>query len=126
DGTSVARHGGVARLTGPMAFMAVLAITSSSLGQVVYEQLPTSYGGPASDTAFLDFLGRPATQLIADDFSLSQPANLRGVRWCGFYNEDNPPPVEAMRVRFYSPRSADGLPGDLLYEETFVDAARTA
>lgn len=98
---------------------------------VIVEQLPTRSGGPASDTAFRDSVGRPMWAQIADNILLTQATSAGHLEWYGFYGayqETHDPPTgdETMRVRFYATREADGLPGDILYEESFLNPSRTA
>jgi len=104
---------------------AILASASPCAAQFIVDQRPTRFGGPASDTEFVVSPPHIQAQLIADDFALAQADTLRAVIWWGFYNADNPPPVEVMRLRVYDARSSDGLPGTILYEEMFSDAQRT-
>jgi len=100
---------------------------STCAAQFIVDQQPDRSGGPASDTAFVIFPGHEYAQLVADDFTPSQADSIRAVRWWGYYYlNDTPPPAELMRLRIYSARLADGLPGDVLYEESFTDNARTS
>lgn len=90
-------------------------------------------GGPASDTLFVDSAGLENWQQLADDFTFSAagPTTIRRVSWLGFYGssfESPPPPppqTETFRIRFYLPRLADGLPGNVFFEDTIADPART-
>jgi hypothetical protein len=100
-------------------------------GEIVVEQLPTRLGGFGSDTAFRDYVGRPIWSQIADDILLTQTISIGHIEWYGFYGgylQDHNPPTgdETMRVRFYAARTADGLPGQVLYEETFLNPLRSA
>jgi hypothetical protein len=93
---------------------------------------PLNSGGPSSDTDFVSMFGEPSYwQLVADDFTLSFSAATRHVVWWGLYGGDfggsswYPPTVpETMRLRFYSARPSDGLPGDILREENFLNSSR--
>src|SRR5262245_1699565 len=85
---------------------------------VLVDQPPMQSSGSASDYAFLDIVGNPYWQNSADSFTLSSPAMLRRITWWGFYNLDNPPVNEMMRIRLYEPRPSDGLPGNVLFEES--------
>lgn len=51
---------------------------------------------------------------------------IQHIVWWGFYHLDSPPATETMRIRFYDARPGDGLPGAILYEESFLDPSRTA
>jgi hypothetical protein len=95
-------------------------------GELIFEHQPTRYGGLASDTDFLDLYGLPNWQQLADDVLLGSEALVERITVWGFYDQDNPPATETMRLRFYAPRSSDGLPGEVLYEEAFLDPSRTA
>lgn len=96
-------------------------------GGIVVDHRPYPTGGPASDMDFRDDFGTALWQQSADDFVVGQSAMIRHVTWWGFYGSsftspaEQPPVTQTMRVRFYSSRSTDGLPGSVLYEETFVD-----
>jgi hypothetical protein len=107
--------------------MAGLAVASGpALAQIVVDHQPTQRGGPAADTDFINMFGQRRWQLVADDFMLSSPAELRRVSAWGFYSEDNPPGQETMRIRFYDARPVDGLPGNILYEQEFTSFSRVA
>ncbi len=94
-------------------------------GGIVVDHQPIQTGGPASDTEHL-FGGEPSWQLLADELLLSEAATIRRVNWWGFYYYDNPPATETMRVRFYDARPGDALPGNVLFEESFLNPSRTA
>ena len=100
-------------------------------GEVVFEQLPSRSGGLSSDTAFRDYVGRITWQQIADNILLSQTADIVHIEFYGFYGgymqSHNPPTGdETMLVRFYAAHPGDGLPGDVLYEESFLNPTRSA
>ncbi|OWY71291.1 hypothetical protein B7486_11910 [cyanobacterium TDX16] len=112
-----------------------LSLASAAPAGIVFEQLPNLGGGGGSDTAFYEVMGFPEVwQLVADNVQVSESAEIRRVTWWGFYGgnfdgtSDPPAGDEYMRVRFYAPRSSDGLPDDsaVLYEETFLNASRAA
>lgn len=112
-----------------------LSLASATPAGIVFEQLPNLGGGIGSDTAFYEVMGFPEVwQLVADNVQVSESAEIRRVTWWGFYGgnfdgtSDPPAGDEYMRVRFYAPRSSDGLPDDsaVLYEETFLNASRAA
>ncbi len=87
---------------------------------------PNRSGGPASDGDFINAFGQRRSQQLADEFSLSAAADITTVSAWGFYNLDNPPAIETMRVRFYSARPSDGFPGNVLYEEELTSFSRIA
>ncbi len=103
----------------------ILASASPCAAQFIVDQQPTRFGGQNSDTAFVIFPGHVQGFLVADDFTLAVADELRAVRWWGFYSNDIPPPVEQLRLRVFSARTSDGLPGEVLYDESFSDADRT-
>ncbi|MEE8170607.1 MAG: hypothetical protein V3T70_08675 [Phycisphaerae bacterium] len=91
---------------------------------VVFDHQPMPVGGGAADSDFLDMFGNPSWQILADDVTLTQDATIQRLVWWGFYDRDNPPVSESFRMRIYAPRSTDGLPGAVLFEEQFVDPLR--
>jgi len=95
-------------------------------GELIFEHLPTRYGGLASDTDFLDLYQNPKWQQLADDVVLGSEALVERITVWGFYDQDNPPSSEVMRLRFYAPRAGDGLPGDILYEQSSLNLPRAA
>lgn len=94
---------------------------------IIVDHPPHPFGGPASDTLFLLFPGFTYSQRLADDFVLFSAEQVVSLNWWGFYDADNPPATETMRVRFYGARS-DGLPdeGQLVSETTIQNPSRTA
>ncbi len=95
-------------------------------GGIVVDHPPAPFGGPGADLDFfLPSVGQ-FWQRNASDFTLTTPATIRRVIWWGFYEENNPPASEIMRLRFYEPRPSDGLPGNVLFEESFIDPQRIA
>jgi hypothetical protein len=100
-------------------------------GGIVVDQPPTRLGGHGSDTLYRDRYGNEVWSRIADNVLLAESAAIRRVTWWGFYgayeqNHEPPTGPETMRVRFYGARPGDGLPGDMLYEESFLNPSRTA
>lgn len=89
-------------------------------------QPPTQTGGPASDTLFEIAPGQSFSQRLAENILLMNSAQVRRVKWWGFYDLDNPPVSESFRVRFYDARPSDGLPGEVLFEHVFLDPSRIA
>ena len=96
-------------------------------GGIVVDRQPFPTGGPGSDTSFIEVFSPLTWQLSADDFTLTSSATIRHVTWWGFYGStfgssaEQPPATQTMRVRFYDARIQDGLPGTILFEETFVN-----
>jgi hypothetical protein len=99
-------------------------------GDLLFRQAPDQAFALDSDTAFVRF-GQQTSALTADNFMLSQNSPLCGVRFFGVYGADrvepppyivDPPLTETMGVRVYS--DAGGLPGSVLWEQTFSDAQR--
>src|SRR5262245_17942866 len=82
-------------------------------------------GGEFSDTQDQSSGGTDWGQ-VADDFQVTAPATIRHVTWWGFYNHDVLPSVEIMRIRFYAARPSDGLPGDILFQESIPNPSRFA
>ncbi|MCK6482565.1 MAG: hypothetical protein L6R00_00335 [Phycisphaerae bacterium] len=93
--------------------------------ELIVSHPPNQHGGFAGDTLFL-LQGQPVWQLSVDDIVLTQPALITRVTWWGFYNLDNPPASESMRIRFYSARPGDGLPGEILSDQSFPNPSRVA
>ncbi|MEK6643113.1 MAG: hypothetical protein AABZ08_04335 [Planctomycetota bacterium] len=89
-------------------------------------------GGPDSDTDFIYGPVDPYWQVLADDFLINSSAQVDRVTWLGFYGGQFygsvQPPVgdETMRIRFHAARPGDGLPGQVLYEQDFLNTSRTA
>lgn len=97
-------------------------------GTTVIDHPPHNFGGPASDT---EYTLPPSPQIrwqrVADDFVLPAATTIRRVNFWGFYNDDNPPLNETMRIRFYAARSGDGLPDEsqTLHEQSVLNPSRT-
>jgi hypothetical protein len=107
------------------AFLFVPLSAVADVSGPLVDHQPTLYGGPFSDTDFV-YQFRPNWALLADDVTLSTPATIRRVTWWGFYDQDNPPASETMRIRLYDARPGDGLPGAMLYERLFLNPSRMA
>lgn len=112
--------------------MAVLAGAGVARADIIVEQLPAQYGGPASDTLFINQFDQVVWQQEADNIVLDETATIRHLGWWGFYGGSGtpatPPPAnETMRVRFYGARASDGLPDDanIIFEASFQNAVRT-
>ncbi len=100
-------------------------------GGIVFSQLPTHTGGPASDTEFVNSSGMSSWQLEADQVQVANEEVIRQVKWLGFYGSsmgphEEPPLSEAFRIRFYSVRIGDGLPDDILFEQSTNNGHRNA
>jgi hypothetical protein len=98
---------------------------------ILVDHQPLNSGGPASDTDFINDSGFQRWQQLADDVLLSESAEVTHLTWWGFYGgsfsgSPNPPVGdETMRIRFYDARPGDGLPGEVLYEESYLNPTRT-
>jgi len=99
------------------------------LADIVVDHQPYPSGGLASDTAFTPDPSLPGVswQRVADDFVLTEPAIIRQVNFWGFYNADNPPASETMRLRFLGARQSDGLPDEshVVREQSVQNPPRT-
>lgn len=101
-----------------------LAGVSPASAQFIVNHEPYPFGGPGSDTVVPTSQYPFLWQQSADDFRLSEPATVTHVNWWGFHFENVAPPDETMRIRLYTVRLSDGLPGDLLFEESFANPDR--
>ena len=108
--------------------LSTLLAVASVRAEILVDHQPHPYGGLASDTLFNDPFGRPVWQRVADNFVLPNPAQAVSLRYWGFYDADNPPATETMRIRIYGSRAGDGLPDDanILSETTLQNPTRTA
>ncbi|MCC7313900.1 MAG: hypothetical protein IT419_03700 [Planctomycetes bacterium] len=106
-------------------------------GGIVVDQQPNLTGGQGSDTSFINGVGVPFWQLLADNIRLGQSATIRQITWWGFYGGDfdeapdaHDPPTgpESFRVRLYAPRTSDDLPdsSNILFEETILNPPRAS
>jgi hypothetical protein len=117
-------------LTG--CIIAVGAAAPAAGQPILVDHPPYNFGGPASDTDFFSSTsGFQVYQQLADNFTLPTAASIGEVHWWGFYGgsqQNHQPPIgdETMRLRFYDARPGDGLPGSVLFEETFLNPSRTA
>jgi hypothetical protein len=108
------------------------AQAASAAADIVVNHQPLNSGGPASDLAFINDSNQQSWQQLADDFQVAQDAEIRLIVFWGFYGSgfseevEPPPETETMRVRAYGARPGDGLPGNILYEQSFEDPSRTA
>jgi len=96
---------------------------------IIVDRPPLNTGGLGADTLFNSF-GSPFFERTADHILLNSTQTvepIRRINWWGFYNENNPPVSETMRIRFYGARSGDGLPDDnnIVFEESFLNPTRT-
>ncbi len=113
-------------ITAATHLVAFNTIALAAEQNVLVDHQPTRRGGPAADTDFINMSGHESWQLLADDFSLSATTAIGRVTAWGFYNLDNPPSTETMRIRFYDSRPGDGFPGNVLYEQQFSSFSRIA
>lgn len=104
----------------------LLAITAAPARAQLIDHQPHNTGGPAADTQYLNMFNQERWQLLADDFTLKSDSMVARISWWGFFDQDNPPASETMRIRVRTARPSDGLPGDLIYEQIAVDPTRTA
>ena len=110
--------------------LVLVAAAAPSRAGIIVDQPPLNTGGLGADTDFINDSGIESWQQVADDILLDAPATVRRVVWWGFYGGDfsgNPLPPEGpetMRIRFYDARPGDGLPGDRLFEESFLNPSR--
>jgi hypothetical protein len=104
----------------------LLSLVAATRGEIVVDHQPHNFGGFASDTEFLDDFGNPFSQLVADDFLLSDDIALRRIAFWGFYHDDAAPLTETMRIRVLGARATDGLPDDenIFVDEIFVNPLR--
>lgn len=102
------------------------ALSQAAHAGIIVDHQPFNTGGGASDMLFTTPFGQPIWQWHADDFVWATKERLTHVNYWGFYNADNPPTVEAFRLRLYWPRVSDGLPGNIVHEETIQNPTRTA
>lgn len=106
-----------------------VAVRAPAQAGILVDHPRHPFGGSNSDTDFIYF-GEPLWQLTVDDFTISTDATVTGITWLGFYggqfegSVQPPTGDERMRARFYGSRPGDGLPGPVLYEETFVNPSR--
>lgn len=114
------------RLLNGYACALILVSVASAKASIIVDHQPEPGGGLASDTLFTSPFGQTVWQQVADDFVWTSTEQLVGVNFWGFYNADNPPAIETFRLRFYSTRSSDGLPGDVVYEEMLQNPSRSA
>lgn len=110
-----------------LAACVILGAPIPLFADLIVDHQPHPYGGPGSDTLYRTSLGQTFWQRAADDFTLNQPETIASLRAWGFYDLDNPPPAETMRIRFYAARPSDGLPddGNIIYEQSFSNLPRT-
>ena len=103
------------------------AAAAPSTAGVVVDHPSVGVIAPGSDTAFINSDGQEVWQLLADDLVLDNPfaVPIHHASWVGAYDLDNAPDTETMRIRFYDARPVDGLPGNVLFEESFTSAIRS-
>ena len=96
---------------------------------VLLHQGPDRLFGLTTDTAWRQSNGEITSSLVADDFRLAVDSSACGLNWFGFYGADatgpfviDPPVTETVRVQIQADQA--GLPGDVLWEQTYVDPHR--
>lgn len=89
---------------------------------VVVNHQPLNSGGLGSDSLFVDF---PNSQFVADNFTAPSSVIIRRIGWHGFYDLNvEPAGNETIRLQIYLPRPSDGLPGDVIYSQEFLNPSR--
>jgi hypothetical protein len=116
------------RILFAISFIFSLGLVTPTQAELVIDNPPTRVGGLFSDTEFVDDFNQELFQRVADDLTLAEPAVIRRAGFWGFYNLNNPPATETIRMRFYGARPGDGLPDEsnIVYEESFLNPSRTA
>lgn len=100
-------------------------------GGIIFDQPHLPVHATGADTLWFDPWNGNRWELSADDFWFSQPSRVDRVVWRGFYGGDlfgtyDPPTgVETMRLRIYGARPQDGLPGEIIREQSSTNAMRT-
>jgi len=104
--------------------------TGLARADLIFEQQPSRNGGYAGDLDFYSDSGVRVWQQTADDFDIQSDAIVGRVSFYGFYGGsysgslDPPSGDETIRIRLYATRPADGLPGSVLYDESFLNPSR--
>ncbi|MBI5765564.1 MAG: PEP-CTERM sorting domain-containing protein [Planctomycetes bacterium] len=124
------------RITGIMVVVLALIVGAASRAEAgIIVDHPPMFNGPSADTEFVTLFGDPYWQLLADDFTLPTSATVAHVKWWGFYGNIGGgggsqilPPAgdEVMRIRFYDDTGDNGVPGSMLYEESFLNPTRVS
>lgn len=114
------------RLFPIMIFSACLNAGAGVRASIIVDHQPFNTGGFGSDTLFTSPFGQQVWQQVADDFVWNSAEQLTGVNFWGFYNADNPPASETIRLRIYEPRASDGLPGQVKFELAVQNSFRVA
>ena len=115
-----------------VAALAAFAVAAAAAqADIIFDQPPSNYYAAPSDTDYDTFTYGRVWERLADNLSLPTGQSTRHITWWGCYGgggHPTAPPVgdEYMRIRIYSPRTSDGLPGDVLYEQTTLNVDRTA
>ncbi len=98
---------------------------------VIFEQQHNPVGGSGADTVWNDPFNGDLWQQPADDFWFTELSRVDRVVWRGYYggtfygSYDPPQGTETMRLRIYSARPSDGLPGQVLREQTTSNTLKT-
>jgi len=89
---------------------------------IIIDHQPLNSGGLTSDSLVVDF---PNSQFVADDFIAPATVVIRRVSWHGFYDLNiEPTGNETIRLQVHLPRPSDGLPGQVIYTEAFLNPAK--
>jgi len=89
---------------------------------IIINYVPSNAGGLTSDSLYSNFRH---TQFVADDFVAPATVVIRRISWHGFYDLNiEPPGDEVIRLQIHLPRLSDGLPGEVIYSEEFLNPAR--
>lgn len=114
-----------------VVLLLIVALVPRAEAGIIVDHPPLNSGGPSADTDFRTTFGDPYWQLLADDFTLAASASVVHVKWWGFYgnnfaNDSVQPPVgdESMRIRFHDDQGENGVPGNMLYEQTVLNPSR--
>lgn len=112
-----------------LAFSLAIVSASTTTAGLILDRQPHRTGGPSADTEFISF-GEQGWQEVADDFHFSVPVSISRIDWWGFYGsnfgEGAQPPTadEVMRIRIHLAGAVDGLPSDVVHEESFTNPQR--
>lgn len=111
-----------------VALCVAAVLTAPARADIIFDHQPHPYGGPSSDTLFTTAFGQPYWQRLADDFVLGSADQAIGLTYWGFYDADNPPATETMRIRILRARAGDLLPDEnnVVSETTIQNPSREA
>jgi hypothetical protein len=122
-GQKMARTGAHTVINVYCSIVLLLTAAATADATIVVDHLPDGGGVSISDTDFL--LGSVTSfQQSADDFTLGTPATIRQIVWWGNYVGTTPSTDDTFRIRFYEAAQANGLPGNVSFEATILNAVR--